>query len=412
LRILIVTQYFWPEPFRINDLAVELRERGHAVAVLTGMPNYPGGRLYPGYGVFRPGRESWRGVTVLRVPLIPRGANRGWRLALNYLSFMFSASLLGPLRCRGGVDLVFVYEPSPVSVGIPGWWLGLLKKAPLMMWIQDLWPETLRAVGIRSRTALWAAAALSRFIHRRCDRILVQSKAFVAPLLSQGVAAPAIDYLPNWAEDFYRPLEKTAASADPIPQAAGFRVLFAGNIGGAQSFETVVDAASRLADFPDIHWIVIGDGHRREWLETELRRRRLESRFHLTGWQPAEKMPVYFSFADALLVTLRADPVFALTIPSKIQSYLACGKPLIGSLDGAGADVIKEAGAGIVGPAEDAAALADAVLAVYRMNPAQRAQLGNSGRAYYDAHFRRADLIRRIEERMRGMVDEHRRNHG
>ena len=410
MHILIVTQYFWPEPFRINDLALELRERGHTITVLTGMPNYPGGRLYPGYSVFHRGKESWHGVTVLRVPLITRGVNRSWRLALNYLSFMFSATLCGSFRCHGNFDLVFVYEPSPISVGIPGWWLSRLKKAPLMMWVQDLWPETLRAIGIRSRIALWSATMLSHFIHRRCDRILVQSKAFIAPLLSQGAALSAIDYLPNWAEDFYRPLERTDADDDPVPEAAGFRVLFAGNIGSAQSFETIVDAASRLVDFPDIHWIVIGDGHQREWLETELRRRRLESRFHLINWQPVEKMPVYFSFADALLVTLRADPVFALTIPSKIQSYLASGKPLIGALDGAGADIIKESGAGVVGPAEDAVSLANAVLAIYRMSSARRAQLGNNGRAYYETHFRRADLIRQIENRMRDMIDEYRGN--
>ena len=408
MRILIVTQYFWPESFRINDLALGLTERGHRVTVLTGMPNYPSGELFDGYGWFMPLREIFQGIEIVRVPLITRGKNRNWRLALNYLSFALFASLFGPWRCRGSFDMVFIYQPSPLTVGIPGLILGRIKHAPVIIWVQDLWPETIGAVGaVRSKFALRAVGKLSDCIYRACDLILAQSKAFIPRLAARGIDASKLSYMPNWAEDFYRPAAQPEAGPDPIPGANGFRVVFAGNIGSAQSFETIVAAASLLRDFSDIHWVVIGDGHMRAWLEAELVKRGLESNFRLLGRQPPENMPLHFAYADALLVTLRAEPVFSLTVPSKIQSYLACGKPLIGSLNGEGADVIEEAGAGIACRAEDAGALADAVLKVYRMTPPDRMRLGDNGRSYFEAHFERRRLLDQLDIKIRELASEH-----
>ena len=161
MKILVVTQYFWPEEFRINDLTLGLRELGHEVTVVTGMPNYPGGRLFPGYRPWRPAREDYRGVTVIRIPLIPRGTGGGVRLALNYLSFALLASLLAPFRCRGRCDVIFVYEPSPVTVGIPARVLKALKRAPIMFWVQDLWPQSLAATGaVRARWILGLIEAM------------------------------------------------------------------------------------------------------------------------------------------------------------------------------------------------------------------------------------------------------------
>src|SRR5690349_8507872 len=180
MKILIVSQYFWPESFRINDLALGLKERGHNVTVLTGMPNYPSGRLFSGYAMFSPTKEIFEGIPILRVPLIPRGSKGRWRLALNYISFALCASLLAPLRCKGPFDIIFVFEPSPVTVGIPALVLKKLMQAPIVFWVQDLWPESLSATGaVKSQRVLQWVANLVGYIYRRCDCILVQSEGFI-----------------------------------------------------------------------------------------------------------------------------------------------------------------------------------------------------------------------------------------
>ncbi len=397
MRILIVSQYFWPEAFRINDLALGLHERGHAVTVLTGMPNYPGGEFFPGYGLSGPTRQDYHGIEVVRVPLLPRGNGNGPRLAINYLSFAASASLLGPLRCRGQFDLIFVYEPSPITVGIPALLLKRLKGAPVMFWVQDLWPESLSATGaVRSPMILGMVERLVRFIYQSSDLLLVQAEGFVPRVEKVGANPRRVRYFPNWAEGLYQPveLETDAPERNELPN--GFRVLFAGNVGAAQDFPTILAAAERLRGYNDIQWIILGDGRMYDWVKTQVANRNLSSTVHLFGSRPVESMPRYFSLADALLVTLRRDPIFALTIPAKVQSYLACGRPVIGALEGEGASVIRDAGAGLISPPEDANALAEVVLAMYRMPTSERQTMGLQGRAYYESHFEREMLLDRL----------------
>ena len=400
MKILIISQYFWPESFRINDLALALKQRGHNVEVLTGMPNYPGGKLYPGYGFFTPARESFEGIPVVRVPLLSRGAHKNWRLALNYACFALSASVLGPLRCRKRYDVIFVYEPSPITVAIPGIVFRMLKQAPMFLWVQDLWPESLTATGaVNSRIILRLVHWLVRFIYRRCDRVLVSSEGFIAHVLASGIEDKRVAYLPNWAESLYRPLATASASVQSeLP--TGFNVIFAGNIGSAQSFETIISAAERLKDRRDIHWVILGEGNMKSWVAEQARRRGLERQFHLLGSRPTDTMPDYFAAAGALLVTLRADPVFALTVPSKIQSYLACGKPIIAALNGEGASIITKSEAGVSCAAEDPDKLATAVLTLYEMSEAQRLTMGVNARAYFESNFERDMLLDRLEQWM------------
>ncbi len=400
MRVLIISQYFWPESFRINDLALGLKQRGHAVEVLTAMPNYPGGHLFPHYGYFSPMSEQYEGIPVKRVPIIPRGSRRGLQLAMNYASFVIAASLLGPLRCRGKYDVVFVYEPSPVTVALPGLVMKAVKRAPMLFWVQDLWPESLSATGaLRSPWALRQVRKLVDFIYRRCDRVLVSSKGFTDHVSASGLDKQRIAHVPNWAESLYRPLDATPAAVQAeLPP--GFKVMFAGNIGSAQSFETIIAAADKLRAFQEVQWVVLGEGHLRPWVEEQVRQHGLKDQFHLLGQRPMESMPSYFSAADALLVTLRANPVFALTVPSKVQSYLACGKPVIAAIDGEGADVVIESGAGLVCPAEDPDQLAETVMSLYRMPAEERQAMGRNGRAYFEANFERELVISRIEQLM------------
>jgi len=407
VRILIVTQYYWPESFRINDLALGLRNRGHEITVFTGKPNYPSGRFFPGYSFFGRSLEDHHGVSVIRVPHFPRGGGSSLGLILNYLSFALLGSLLAPFRCTGAYDVIFVYEPSPVTVGLPALVLKWVKRAPALFWVQDLWPESLSATGVvRGRWILGLVNGLVRFIYRHCDLILVQSRAFTPYVEAQGVAAGRIRYYPNSAEELYQPVSVDPQAPERQLLPPGFRVMFAGNIGAAQDFETIIGAAERLRDAGDIHWIIIGDGRLHEWLEQEIERRGLRCTVHLLGRHPVESMPRFFALADAMLVTLKNEPVFSLTIPAKLQSYLACGRPIVAALEGEGAKVIGESGAGVSVRAGDAAALADAVLTLYRTPAPEREAMGQRGRDYFKRNFERTLLLAQIEEWAREIAPE------
>ena len=405
MRILAVTQYFWPESFRINDLVLGFKQRGHEVEVLTGMPNYPAGRFFPGYSIFSPSEERFEGIRIMRVPLLPRGSSRNWRLAANYVSFVVSAGLLGPLRCRGRYDAIFVYEPSPVTVALPAILLKALKGTPLLFWVQDLWPESLSTTGaVKSPRVLRWVRRLVDFVYRRCDLVLVSSRGFTGHVLASGIGRDRVEYFPNWAENLYRPVAQPPSSVEN-EMPPGFRIVFAGNIGAAQSFETILAAAERTRSQRDLHWVILGEGNMRRWVNDEIHRCGLTEQVHLLGQRPVDTMPSYFAAADALLVTLRGDPVFSLTVPTKIQSYLACGRPIIAAIDGEGASIVAESGAGLTCPAEDAEGLTAAALALYRMPAEQRRTMGRMGRAYFEANFEREMLLERLEGWMHNLCE-------
>ena len=399
LRIAVVTQYFWPEDFRVNDLVSELATRGHDVQVLTGQPNYPGGTFLSGYGGLAPRRDAACGCNVVRVPLVPRRQGTSKQLFVNYLSFAASATCLGSGLIRGPVDVVLAYEPSPVTVAAPALALARLKRAPTLMWVQDLWPDTLAAMGVLKggvfeRTALAATSAL----HRRMDGLLVQSKAFARPLHQQGVHSDRVHYVPNWAEDLYRPVAVPPQVPERQELPRGFTILFAGNIGVAQGLEVALGAAELLREVPDLHWVILGSGRQAEWLAREVHERGLQRTVHLLGRRPVETMPTWFSLADVLLATLRPDPVYELTLPSKLQTYLACGKPILASMDGEGGRVLRESGAGIATPTGDASALAAGARQMYDAGPDALASMGHRGLTYYKEHFDRVAIIDRVEE--------------
>ena len=407
MKILIVSQYFWPENFRINDLAAGLVERGHKVSVLTGMPNYPGGQFFPGYGLFRNRRQEYKGVRIIRVPLFPRGRGGGIRLALNYFSFAFFASVLSPFFCREKFDLIFVFEPSPITVGLPAIVLKKLKSIPILFWVQDLWPESLSATGaISSKRILNYVRKLVCFIYRYCDKILIQSPAFSPLIESQGVISERIIFFPNSVEAVYKPVTAQSNLKTNNLLPSGFCIMFAGNIGAAQDFETILLAAEKLKDHSDIHWVILGDGRKFEWVKEEVRTRGLSGTVHMLGRYPFEAMPGFFAKADVMLVTLKRDPIFALTIPAKIQSYMACEKPIIAALDGEGGRLITESDAGLASPAGDADALAESILTMYQMPKKEREEMGKRGKAYCDANFEREMLIDKLEGLMKECVQQ------
>ena len=401
MRILVVTQYFWPENFRVNDLVAELVRRGHEVTVLTGRPNYPAGTLFSGYAADPGAYDAYEGAAIVRVPLVMRGRGGGLRLFANYLSFAFNASVLGAWRLRGlRPDAIFVYEPSPITVGLPAVLLGRIKRAPVTLWVLDLWPETLAALGVvRSEWLLGVVSRMVRFIYDRCALVLVQSRAFVPAVLrhsNRADAAQRTRYFPSWSEPMAR-----VDGVEPAPEVAYrpdlFTVVFTGNVGEAQDFPAVLEAAERLKGHSEIRWVIVGDGRASQWVEQEVARRGLGDRVLLVGRFPLERMPSFLRHANALLVSLRADPVFAMTIPGKVQSYLQAGVPMVAMLDGEGARVIEESGAGLTCAAGDAAGLARAVLALAGLSNEERTAMGRRGVSYAAREFDRDELISRLE---------------
>ena len=405
MKLLIVSQYFWPENFRVNDLAEAFKTRGHEVTVLTGIPNYPVGRFFEGYGFFQRTRETWRGVEIVRAPLLARGSGGGIRLGLNYLSFAWFASIAARFRLRGSFDAIFVFEVSPVSVGIPAIVASRRFNAPILFWVLDLWPESLSAAGgLRSPRVLHAVDRLVKWIYKNSYRVLVQSRAFVPEIKRHGVPDSRIHYFPSWGESLFQPMQQEDATLLPtLPQ--GFKVLFAGNIGEAQDLPAVLKAVEYLQNRSDIHWLIVGDGRMATWAQKEVYQRGL-SQVHFLGRYPLEAMPHFYAASDALLLSLKRESIFALTIPGKLQSYLACARPILAMLDGEGARIVQESESGLACPAGDAEGLANHVLKLAAMPEHERHAMGLSGLQYYKMNFDQSRLFDQLEAWLENAIQE------
>ncbi len=399
MNILIVSQYFWPESVRINEMVKALRATGAAVTVLTGQPNYPDGAIFPGYSAMSTGlEEDTHGTPVYRVPLIPRGRASRFRLAANYASFAISATVFGAWLLRGRqVDVIFVYAPSPLLQALPGMFLKRLKKAPLVTWVQDLWPESLVATGsVTNESLLQMVKKLVVWIYRDSDLVLAQSRSFVKSITELAGNTP-VEYFPNPGEDAFRTAEPRPGPALILQPA--FNVVFTGNLGSVQALDTLVRAAELLRSHTDVRFVIIGSGSRAGWLAHEVAAKGLDN-VSLPGRFPPDAMPGIMAQASALLVSLIRSPIMSQTIPSKVQAYLAAGKPIVAALDGEGAAVVLEAGAGLACPAEDPRALAELVLRLKAMSEAERRRMGQAGQRYYAGHFDAAVLARRLVDRL------------
>lgn len=397
MRILVVSQQFWPENFRINDLTAELVKRGHEVTVLTGVPNYPEGKVFEQYRMTPERYAQYEGVKIVRVPIIVRGT-RKFSLMLNYVSYALSASLLGPYKLRHQkFDVIFTYEPSPVTVGIPAAVLRRIKRAPMAFWVLDLWPETLSAVGaVRSPMILKMVGLLVKAIYKNCDLILAQSKSFVSQIRRYAGADSRVEYFPSWSEVEFEAGEVLAATeVKVVPKT--FNVMFAGNIGVAQDFPSILTAVQNLKQQSYIKWHIVGDGRMGQWVNSFVQEHGLQENIALYGRYPLERMPSFFKHADALLVSLKDDPIFAMTIPGKLQTYLSAGIPVIAMLNGEGADLIKSSGAGLTCAAGDADGLTRAILHMAEMPETARRAMGERGKEVMAREFDRTRLINALE---------------
>lgn len=392
MRILVLSQYFWPENFRVNDLVAAMIERGHEVVVLTGQPCY---NIVTNSDNGPPPRE-YAGAIIHRVPVVLRKEGK-LRLLLNYLSFVLSCSTIGLWRLRHErFDIIFSPQLSPVTAILPSITVSWIWKRKLAIWILDLWPDTLEALGVvKSPRLLSLIGRLVGFIYDRCDCIFVQSRSFFAKVREHTKGEPRIEYLPSWSEELPSPNAVDHAKELELRPDL-FTILFAGNVGETQDFPSIIEAATLLKNDLTVRFVIVGEGRMAPWVRDQVADRHLNNVF-MTGAFPLERMPSFYKHADALLVTLKAEPIFAMTIPGKVQSYLASGKPVLAMLDGEGADVLTESKAGLSAKAGSPEALVDAIRQMQLMTPEQRDEMGAAGLAYSRAQFDRQTLIGKIE---------------
>jgi glycosyltransferase involved in cell wall biosynthesis len=397
-HILLISQYFYPEPFRVNDMAAEWVKRGYKVTVLTGIPNYPMGKFYDGYDYRHKRRECWNGVDIIRIPLIPRGNSRNKLLnaagmAANYLSFIVSG--------RGWVkknnikaDLVFTVEVSPMTQALIGTWYKKRYHVPAYLYVQDLWPENVVTVtGIQSKAVIGPINRMVNKIYRETDEIFTTSPSFVKAIVNRKtkVDRKKVHYWPQYAEEFYRPMPRQ--NIDGIPDGGSFKIAFTGNIGTAQGLGILPETA-RLLKTENVKFIIVGDGRFLPELERQIEKRRVREKFILLPRVPASRIPEILSACNAGFISFAQTPLWEMTIPAKLQSYMACGKAIIASASGETKRIIQEAECGICCEIGNAQALADGIRELIR---ADCQDMGRKARKYFRENFDKKKLMDQME---------------
>lgn len=396
MRIIIFSQYFWPESFKINDLACELKNRKHQVEVLTGKPNYPQGRFYEGYGFWRYTKDYYNGVLIRRVPIIPRGRATGIRLTLNYLSYVFFACLYVLFK-RKKYDVAIVFATSPITQALPALLHKKLCGGKTCLWLQDLWPESVVAAGkVKSPVILKCLDNMVKYIYRNLDQIFVQSKAFIPSVKEKGGKDAQIAYIPNWAEDLYNVPVTGIPEKYMEAMPKGFNIVFAGNIGESQDFESILKAVEMTKSYEKINWVIIGDGRKKAWVEEKIKSQGLEKNIYLLRRYPPEEIPYFFSLANIMLLTLKNEEIFSLTIPSKLQSYMAAGKPILSMINGVANQIIQDAGCGYTSGAGDYEGLALNAIKAYQSHPEDLISKGENGKVFYHREFEKQQIIDRL----------------
>jgi glycosyltransferase involved in cell wall biosynthesis len=402
-KILIISQYFWPENFKINDLASHFSEKNYKIDVLTGIPNYPAGKFFQGYGIFQKRNEIKEGISIYRVPIIPRMKASSLHLGLNYISFVISSSIK-VLFIKKKYDLIFIYEPSPITVAIPGIILKKIKRIPIIIWVTDLWPESvISASNLKSTLIPNLLTPLVKFIYKHCDKILVTSRGFINSIVEKKIDIKRIEYFPHWAETIFRPTKYEHYLLGSVPKLS-FKIMFAGNIGEAQDFPSIIESARILKDNLNIQWVILGGGRKEEWVKSKIKEYKLEKTFHLLGSFPLDMMPAYYSQADCMLFSLKKEYIFSITIPAKVQTYLACAKPIVAMIDGEAAKLINDAKAGLSCPSESPELLAENINNLSLMKKYDLDKLGGNALAYYNKEFERTMLTNRMENIFNDMI--------
>lgn len=397
-KTLVICQHFWPETFRVTDICEGLVDKGYEVDVLCGIPNYPSGKFFKGYGWFKNRRQVYGGINIIRVPEIPRGNNSNFRIIVNFLSFPLFAMFYLPMLLARKYDRILVYQLSPVFMALPGILLAKIKRVKLYIYICDFWPHSLLSIiKIKNKLLLNLLTRTSYWHYRQADGLMAVFKGIQSRLISEaGIAKLKTLYIPQAAEKIYE--TDMVDSRLQTRFESRFNIVFAGSINPAQSFETVLKAAVLVREkgYEKINFVIVGDGMSKKWLAQEVKRLELSKHFTFEGFKPVDEVPKYQTLADALIVTLSKSPLFEYGIPAKVQSYMAAGKPIIGAMDGEGQNLINQSGCGICVDSGDANGLAKALIKVQEMSAAERHEMGKLARQYHFKHFERNYNLNRL----------------
>lgn len=397
-HILVISQYFYPEQFRINDICIEWVKKGYKVTVITGIPNYPQGKFFEGYGFFKKRKEKYNGIEIVRIPLIPRG-NNPIMLVMNYFSFVISG-FFWKIFTKIKADYVFIFEVSPMTQALLGVWYAKKYKIPCYLYVQDLWPENVEIItGIKNKKIIGTIGKMVDYIYKHCTKIFTTSNSFIKSISARGVSLDKLEYWPQYAEDFYIPLEKK--EIEEIPNDGKFNITFTGNIGQAQGLDILPIAASiiKKKEFGNkVRFNIIGDGRYKDTLINLIKEKNLEDMFNFIPKQPAEKIPEFLAASDAALLTLTKSSLFEKTIPAKLQSYMACGMPIITSASGETVKIVNLSNAGLCNPPDEPDILAENIITMINFSKEQLAEYGRNARNFYSKNFDKEILLSKIDK--------------
>jgi glycosyltransferase involved in cell wall biosynthesis len=399
-HILIFTNHFFPENFRVNDIAFSLAEKGDDVTVFTGLPNYPGGKIFKGYGILKKSVEVVKGVKVYRIPLIPRGSGNNVRLILNYSSYLLFLTIWSMIHVFfKKYDNILVHHTSPIFLAIPAIWVKKIQRIKLNFWNLDLWPESVAAASsVKNKFLIAKIDKLVKYIYKESDKILISSLGFKQSLIKKGVKEEKIIYFPNWAEDLFTCNNEDSLSAS---MNRNLKIMYAGNIGYAQDIENLFEAILEVnRSSQNVEWHFFGSGRKLSWLKAKIKQHEFEDIVFTWGFHPAGEIPALIKDADAMIVSLRNEEIFAYTVPARIQAYMASGKPIMGMLNGEGARIIEEAECGYTVPAGDYAELARKILLFSSLSSEEKCLMGERSLNYYQLNFTKSKAIEKLNSVM------------
>ena len=388
-HILVITQYFYPEEFRINDMCAEWVKRGYEVTVITGYPNYPQGEYYDGYGWFKHQKQIWRGVKIIRLPLMARKQG-SVRLALNYLSFVVSGFIWAHTT-KIKADYVFTFEVSPMTQALLGVWYSKRRMIPNYLYVQDLWPENVEIVtGIHSPLVLKPIGKMVDYIYKRCDVIFATSPSFVKEIQKRVKKnKDKVKYLPQYAEEFYKPVERKPVPE--IPNDDSFKIIFTGNIGKAQGLDILPKAARLLKGKENVKFVIVGDGRDKDNFLKQISDNGVQDMFIMIDRQPPKRIPELLAACDAAFISFMPDPLFEKTIPAKLQSYMACGMPIIASANGETKRIIEKAECGSCSDIGDVDGLIDSIKRMLSDSKTDKMKMNSN--LYYDNKFEKTRIM-------------------
>lgn len=407
MKLLFISQYFYPESFKGNDIVFDFIKRGHEVTVLTAKPNYPNGKFYEGYSFFNRKEEVIKGARIIRTPIIPRGNGKGIYLIINYLSFIFFSYFTCLFRIRDKYDAIFVQQLSPVTMALPGIWIKKRQKIPLCIWVLDLWPESVTSGSkFNNKFILNGLNNLVKNIYNSAELIFISSEFFRKSINEKiGYNNKPILYLPNWAENIFLNTELLHSNQNFPILPSGKIIMFAGNVGEAQDFESILHAAEiTIREKKDLYWIIVGEGRKLNWIKLEIIKRKLPNVITL-GRFPIEAMPTLFTKADIMLVTLKDSPVLSLTVPAKIQAYMASSKIILGMLNGEGHDLINDAKCGFSVKAGDFKGLASKAIFLSNISEDLKTEYEKNSFTYYKNKFEKEKLLNKLENEIINLIN-------